>query len=46
MWNDQSLEKWLSDPDAFLPGNNMDFLLTKAQDRKDIIAYLKKSAGA
>jgi cytochrome c len=46
VWNDQSLEKWLSDPDAFLPGNNMDFLLTKAQDRKDIIAYLKKSAGA
>jgi cytochrome c len=46
VWNDQTLEKWLADPDAFLPGNNMDFLLPKAQDRKDIVAYLKKSAGA
>jgi cytochrome c len=44
-WNDQSLEKWLTDPDAFLPGNNMDFLVAKPQERADLIAYFKKSAG-
>ncbi|HEY4378877.1 MAG TPA: heme-binding domain-containing protein [Acidobacteriaceae bacterium] len=43
-WNDQSLDKWLADPDAFLPGNNMDFLVTRPQERKDLIAYLRQSA--
>jgi len=46
VWSDQSLEKWLTDPDAFLPGNNMDFLVAKPQERKDLIAYLKQSSGA
>jgi cytochrome c len=44
-WNDQSLDKWLADPDAFLPGNNMDFLVARPQERKDLIAYFKQSAG-
>lgn len=43
-WNDQTLEKWLTDPDAFLPGNNMDFHVPRSQERKDIIAYFKQSA--
>jgi cytochrome c len=43
VWNDQTLEKWLTDPDAFLPGNNMDFLLARPQERKDIISYFKLS---
>ena len=42
VWNEQSLEKWLTDPDAFLPGNNnMDFLLARPLERKDVIRYLK-----
>ena len=44
-WNDQTLEEWLSDPDAFLPGNNMDFHVPRPQERKDLIAYFKQSAG-
>jgi cytochrome c len=44
-WNDQTLEQWLTDPDAFLPGNNMDFLVARPQERKDLIAYFKNSAG-
>ena len=44
-WNDESLERWLTDPDAFLPGNNMDFHVPRPQERKDIIAYFKQSAG-
>jgi cytochrome c len=46
VWNAQSLEKWLTDPDAFLPGNNMDFLLPKAQERKDLISFLEGSGSA
>ena len=46
VWNDQSLEKWLTDPDAFLPGDNMDFRVVKPQERKDLIAYLKRGAGS
>jgi cytochrome c len=45
VWNDQTLEKWLTDPDAFLPGNNMDFQVAKPQERKDLVAYFKQSAG-
>jgi cytochrome c len=46
VWNDQSLEKWLTDPDAFVPGGNMDFRVVKPQERKDLIAYFKQSAGS
>jgi cytochrome c len=44
-WNDQTLEQWLTDPDAFLPGNNMDFHVPRPQERRDLIAYFKQSAG-
>jgi hypothetical protein len=30
VWDEKSLDKWLTDPDAFLPGNDMDFLVSKA----------------
>ena len=41
-WDEKSLEKWLTDPDAFVPGNDMDFLVSKPQDRQDLISYLKQ----
>jgi cytochrome c len=41
-WNEATLEKWLSDPDAMVPGNNMDFRVPKAQERSDLIAYFKR----
>jgi cytochrome c len=44
-WNEDSLEKWLADPDAFLPGNNMDFHVAKEQERRDLIQFLKQIAG-
>jgi cytochrome c len=46
IWNDESLEKWLTDPGQFVPNNNMDFHLENAGERRDIIAYLKKSSGS
>ena len=45
-WDAQSLEKWLTDPDAFLPGNNMDFLVPKAQERRDLIRFLEQGGSA
>jgi len=44
-WNDVTLDKWLTDPDTFIPGNNMGFSVAKPQERKDLIAFLKQTAG-
>jgi cytochrome c len=45
IWDEQSLDKWLADPDMLVPGNNMDFLVSKPQDRKDLISYFKQISG-
>jgi cytochrome c len=44
-WNPETLDRWLTDPDAMVPGNNMSFATPKATDRRDIIAYLQQVAG-
>jgi len=44
VWNEDTLNRWLSDPDAAVPGNDMDFRVGKAQERGDLIAYLKQTA--
>jgi len=41
-WSDKTLDKWLSDPQKFLPGQKMGFKVASARDRADLIAYLKK----
>jgi cytochrome c len=41
VWTDTTLERWLQDSDAIVPGNAMDFSVPRAQERTDIIAYLK-----
>jgi cytochrome c len=41
-WNDVTLEKWLSDPDLMVPDNSMSFSVPKAEDRRNLIAYLKQ----
>jgi cytochrome c len=43
-WNENTLERWLADPDIFIPGNNMDFRVAKPQERSDLIRFLKDSA--
>ena len=40
-WDDVSLEKWLTNPDSFVPENNMSFYAPKADERADIIRFLK-----
>jgi cytochrome c len=40
VWDAAALEKWLTDPQAFIPGQRMGFRLGNAQERADVIAYL------
>jgi cytochrome c len=42
VWDADSLDKWLSDTDKFIPDNDMNLSLKKADERADIIAYLKQ----
>jgi cytochrome c len=41
VWGDQTLDRWLTNPQAFVPGQKMNFKVAKAEDRADLIAYLK-----
>ena len=43
-WTQESLDKYLSDPQAFIPGNRMPYAgMSNATDRADLIAYLQKA---
>jgi cytochrome c len=44
VWDAQTLDKWLTDPQALVPGAKMYFHLESAQDRADVIAYLRERA--
>jgi cytochrome c len=42
VWNETTLDKWLANPDEFMPGTTMTFPgLREARARADVIAYLK-----
>jgi len=41
VWNEATLDKWLTDPSALVPGTKMFYRLKSAQDRADVIEYLK-----
>jgi cytochrome c len=43
-WKEDTLEKWLTDPQKLVPGSKMFFHLDAAQDRADVIEYLKNRA--
>lgn len=39
-WDAQTLERWLADPEALVPGQRMAYRLGDASIRADVIAYL------
>ena len=43
-WTASALDHWLDNPSRFIPGNKMSFRLNKAEDRADVIEYLKERA--
>lgn len=45
IWNETTLDKWLADTETLVPNNDMTFHVEKADERREIIAYLKQSSG-
>jgi cytochrome c len=41
VWNERTLDRWLSNPEATIPGQKMGFAVPSIQDRADIIEYLR-----
>ena len=47
VWSEDTLTRFLADPQAFLPGNRMTFSgIADAQARADVIAYLQTASAA
>ena len=44
VWSEETLDKWLTNPQAFIPGQRMNFKVADPADRADVIAYLKTLA--
>jgi cytochrome c len=44
VWDEHTLDKWLTNPQAFVPGARMFYHLASPQDRADVIAYLRDRA--
>ena len=44
-WNDALLDKWLTDPESLVPDTDMAFHVPKADERADIIRFLRLSSG-
>ena len=40
-WDEATLDRWLTNPGALVPGTKMFFKLDAAQDRADVISYLE-----
>jgi cytochrome c len=44
IWTAETLDKYISDPQAFVPANRMPYAgMSNAGDRADLIAYLQKA---
>ena len=41
VWSEETLDRWLTDPEKFIPGQKMSVSVAKEEDRRDLIAYLK-----
>ena len=44
-WNESTLDRWLTDTESVIPGNDMSFRLDNADERGNIIAYLRQLSG-
>lgn len=45
VWGQETLSRWLADPEKFIPGQRMFISIPDAQERADIVAYLQLVAG-
>jgi cytochrome c len=44
VWTEENLNKWLTDPDAFVPGSQMPSKLPDKFEREDVIGYIRSIA--
>jgi len=44
VWREDTLDRWLSDPEKLVPGQKMSVSVASEEDRRDIIAYLRSRA--
>lgn len=45
VWEEKTLDAWLTDPQKTIPGQRMNFRIALPEDRADIIAYLRQQSG-
>ncbi len=45
VWDSELLNKWLTDTESLVPGNDMAFRVPNADERENIISYLKSLSG-
>ena len=45
IWDESTLDRWLTDTESIIPDNDMAFRLNDPADRANIIAYLRKLSG-
>ena len=41
IWNERTLDRWLTNPEATIPGQKMGFSVPDPIDRADLIEYLR-----
>lgn len=46
VWTEVTLDQWLRNPEKQIPGQKMGYSVLDAQDRADVIAYLKLATAA
>jgi cytochrome c len=44
-WDGPTLDRWLTNPDAVVPDNDMAFHVSDSRERADIIEFLRVSSG-
>ena len=43
IWNERTLDRWLANPEALIPGQKMGFMVPEQRDRADLIEYLRSA---
>lgn len=46
VWDGDTLDAWLGNPEALIPGQRMGYSVAEAGDRADIVAYLRQVSPA
>ena len=44
VWREDTLDRWLTDPEKLIPGQKMSVSVSSQDDRRDIIAFLRARA--